>query len=1020
MKRNVLKHGLKCLAAVATACSIAVTMGTAALAETPTRQVDADTHNSYTTALGDSESTRYNGRVWSDKTVSTDSITFSGIVGEEQKTYTYTADPAQNEDFLVTFSTLATSTEVTHLPKIPVDVVYVLDFSASMTWGVDSQTVVTTNDPEGSRIQALVDALNLSIYQLQQDNSKNRVGVVYFNRIGNTWLELTELGDNKPEDQNKDGIPDYFTIQTFTGTEGKDDGEAVVQCNFGTPTSIRAATDSKTNIQFGLNVGMRMLSEATETTFTSDQGKTYTRIPNVVLMSDGAPTTISLPENNGEWWDELEIKETDKNGATIKDSVGWGDNDRPWSANGFMPMITAQYLKEKITEHYQLEAAGASNVDQAQASFYTIGFSVNQQTEDMVSLANLVLNPTENWSNASESSNSHIKEIFTQWNNLRSGQSTQVRYPTKSDDEYDGGGESLSVSTQSGWVPPESPNYVDAYYEANDAGQLEDAFHQIINEITVSAQSPTEVEGGDPVHDGYITYTDPIGQYMEVKEIKAMLFAGMEFLNPVISTNGNVTTYTFSGEISSEVYGQQNANEIIITVTENSDGTQTLQVQVPAAAIPLRVNEITIDENETVIENEYNDAAYPFRLIYSVGKVENAEVLLALDSAYCTANSVGGKEIYLYSNVYSNTDLGIDGSTAKRGDATVTFQPAKNNPFYFLQEDTPLYVDEDCQNQATGETVEENQTYYFQIQYYYKNEKETTVIARQGSALSHEGVEVKNDGQGLYIAKGSPRLGNLSDFAVPKAGTDKVTEAYAFSTAASKEDDSWIMTSYLGNNGRLAVTPADLKMVTDENNKDLNGQTVQVGQELTYTISYGNSTGTVQNITITDTIPAGTEYVEGSASPNAAWDETTKTLTWSISGVAAGQIGEVSFKVKVTEDAVQPGKVENSAQIVIGNNNVATNTVTVNVQVPTPVPTPTSTPTSTPVPSDTPSESGTPTPAVTPVPTAQPTAAVSESASVTGTIPQTSDSSHPELWTGLMAISVAGFALLLFMRKKHQ
>src|SRR5699024_9990696 len=128
-----------------------------------------------------------------------------------------------------TFSTLATSTEVTHLPKIPVDVVYVLDFSASMTWGVDSQTVVTTNDSEGSRIQALVDALNLSIYQLQQDNSKNRVGVVYFNRIGNKWLELTELGDSKPEDQNKDGIPDYFTIQTFTGTEGKDDGEAVVR-----------------------------------------------------------------------------------------------------------------------------------------------------------------------------------------------------------------------------------------------------------------------------------------------------------------------------------------------------------------------------------------------------------------------------------------------------------------------------------------------------------------------------------------------------------------------------------------------------------------------------------------------------------------------------------------------------------------------------------------------------------------------------------------------------------------------
>lgn len=1009
MKRNVLKHGLKCLAAVATACSIAVTMGTAALAETPTRQVDADTHNSYTTALGESGSTRYNGRVWSDKTVSEDSITFSGTVDGVNKEYTYTVEPSQNEDFLVTFSTLATSTEVTHLPKIPVDVVYVLDFSASMTWGTSAQTVV---DESSSRIAALVKALNESIYQLQQDNPENRIGVVYFNRIGNVWLDLQKLNGVKPDDNNNDGIPDYFSIQSFTGTQGQDNGEATVQCNFGTANGTTAKTDSKTNIQFGLNLGMHMLENATDTTFVSEGNNTYTRTPNIVLMSDGAPTTISLPVDGTSWWDALDNNDGD--------SVGWGDNDRPWSANGFMPMITAQYLKEKITEHYQAEAAGASNVDQAQASFYTIGFSVNQQTEDMVSLANLVLNPTDNWSSASESSNNHIKEIYTAWSELFNNQSAEVRYPTESDNDYDNGGERLSVSTQSGWVPPESPDYVDAYYEANDAGQLADAFRQIVNEITTSAQSPTEVESSDPVHDGYITYKDPIGKYMEVKNVKGLLYAGQPFTvkSTTVSEDQKTTTYHFEGTINSQVYGQQDVSEIIVTVIKNDDGTQTLQVQVPAAAIPLRVNNVTIGEDGNIQENNYNDAAYPLRLIYSVGLVDNAETLIATDEEYLKSNAAGENAVYLYSNLYSGTPY-AENTSKMRGDATVTFQPAKNSPFYFIQENTELYTDSECTQHATG-TLDSTQIYYFKIQYYNEKKNETAIIARQGSTLE-DYTDVDSNGW-LYIKEGAPRLNNLLDLAIIKDSvTEPVTDAYVLATEAARDESGdWIMTSYLGNNGRLTVTPADLKTVTDESGKDLNGQTVQIGQELTYTISYGNSMDTAQTIIITDVIPVGTEYVADSAGSNSTWNEDDRTLEWTISSVAPGATGTVTFRVKVTEDAVQPGKVENSAQIVIGNNNVATNTVTVNVQVPTPVPIPTSTPTSTPVPSDTPSESGTPTPAVTPVPTAQPTAAASESASVSGTIPQTSDSINPELWTGLMAISVAGFALLLFMRKKHQ
>lgn len=994
-----------------------------ARAENSGKQADAAAFDSYTTALGSDTSTRYNGRVWSDKTVSGDSIHLSGVVDGQEQQYTYTVDPDNGEDFLVAFSTLATSVEETHLPKVPVDVVYVLDFSASMTWGSNAQTVVNRDD---SRIAALVDALNKSIYQLQMDNAENRIGVVYFNRIGHEWLDLQELGEKFPEDINQDGIPDYFSLESFTGTEEKDDGAATVKCNFGKESGSTAKTDSKTNIQFGLNVGMRMLADAGETTFQSEQGNPYTRIPNVVLMSDGAPTTISLPEDGSSWWGALK-----ENGG---ESVGWGDNNRPWSANGFMPMITAQYLKEQITRHYKENAtqASAKNADQARASFYTIGFGVSQQTEDMVKLANLVLNPAASWNTATNGTTDVLQKIKDQWQAYSGGKDVEVKYAEDSNDSYPEGGESFTVTHSNQWNPPAVPDYVNAYYEANNADQLADAFRQIISEITEAAKSPTEVENNDPVHDGYITYTDPLGKYMAVKGIKALLFAGHAFTEYETSTAGNVTTYTFHGVIESEVYGRQDASQILITVTRNTDGSQTLQVKIPAVAIPLRVNNVVIDEDGKVKENTYNDAAYPLRLIYGVGRVENAELLLACDPDYRAAHGADGDRVYLYSNLYSGNDLGIDGSTAKRGDATVTFQPAENNPFYFLQEDTLLYTDPACTTRAAG-TLDPEGTYYFTIRFYAEQADvdgqddvtlqdgvATATIARKGTALQHEGVVVKSDQAGLYMEKGSPRLGNLSDLAVAKAGDNPVTEAYAFATAAARDDSGdWIMTSYLGNNGRVAVTPAALKTVADENGKDLNGQTVQVGQALTFTIRYGNSGSSVQNITITDTLPAGTEYLTGSADSNGVWSEESRTLTWTIVDVAPGATGTVTFRATVTEDAIQPGQVENSARILLGTNTVTTNTVTVDVQAPTPVPTPSPTTT----PSETPDEPDTTTPAVTaaatatPAPTAQP--AREEPDSTVHGIPQTGDASHPGLWGGLMGVSALGFAALLFMRKKH-
>lgn len=112
------------------------------------------------------------------------------------------------------------------------------------------------------------------------------------------------------------------------------------------------------------------------------------------------------------------------------------------------------------------------------------------------------------------------------------------------------------------------------------------------------------------------------------------------------------------------------------------------------------------------------------------------------------------------------------------------------------------------------------------------------------------------------------------------------------------------------------------KDVLDTKGTSIDGQEVKRGQELTYTVTYQNTTGQAQDVTITDAIPEHTTYVENSAD-NAGTYADGK-VTWN-KNVAAGETLKVTFKVKVDE-TVDQDKIENTAQVITGNNTVKTNT----------------------------------------------------------------------------------------------
>lgn len=340
-------------------------------------------------------STQYAGRIWTDKSVST-SVQYGNTELKVDK---------EKEDFLVTFSALSSAQTIKSQTASPIDVVFVLDFSASMTWGVDSQKV---SNPDGSdsRIKYLVDSLNNTIDTLVNANENNRIGIVTFNRVGQVFMDLTSAKEIKAKNiKNKN----YLELVNFSGTNGQDDGQSTVENHINNDSR---KTDSKTNIHYGLNEAMQMLMGVEDTTVIIE-GKNVQRIPNVVLMSDGAPTTIFSDQGLKDWWEDLS--------TTQNESIGWGDNSNAWSANGMLPMMTASYMKNVVTEHYFND----------QMNIYTIGFSTNQQTAEMVELANLVLNPLDNFDGQSKIE--EINRIFEAWDNYENNREATVHYVTKSD-----------------------------------------------------------------------------------------------------------------------------------------------------------------------------------------------------------------------------------------------------------------------------------------------------------------------------------------------------------------------------------------------------------------------------------------------------------------------------------------------------------------------------------------------------------------------------------------------------------
>ena len=341
------------------------------------------------------------------------------------------------------------------------------------------------------------------------------------------------------------------------------------------------------------------------------------------------------------------------------------------------------------------------------------------------------------------------------------------------------------------------------YKSATSAAELEKIFEEISGSI-IQTGYPTEVHDGYGEHkSGYITFTDELGDFMQVDNFTSVVYNGETFAKPAIKTEGNVDTYTFTGA----------AANLVITVQHAEEGKpQTgdiVTVKIPASLIPLRHFKIT-DGVLTVDNTE------PIQVNYTSSVKKEA-----LDNLF-TPKNVKGLEDY----IKSNTTTAENGSKTVNfyankwnagalGDTIANFEPADTNRYYYFQKQTPIYTDKNCTTPATG-SLAVGSKYYYKDEFEAlgadgKAESRTAVIEFAGEhAANFEGAVVRDASGNLSFSKGTARLAFIDELHTTKESvggnlTGTVTDVLnpKWNNMSAKANATEVDV-HLGNNGKIS------------------------------------------------------------------------------------------------------------------------------------------------------------------------------------------------------------------------
>lgn len=403
-------------------------------------------------------------------------------------------------------------------------------------------------------------------------------------------------------------------------------------------------------------------------------------------------------------------------------------------------------------------------------------------------------------------------------------------YPAASSSGNYWDGYTVSMGTRA-----ENSNY---YKTATQSTELNTVFQDIFKDATSNPPVPTLVESGkNATNGGYVSFNDPLGDYMTVDGFNAISFDDEIFEKSTKTTEttakGTVDTYVFEGvnEGNTAYPENVNLNTIIIKVTHSNDlkTGDIVDVQIPAALLPLRYYQVSKDLDGKV-SMKISDT-YPIRIFYSVSLKKNVKDAMAAGTSsdtelvnYVADHTEDDGKVYFYTNLFDGTNGGTDkeGNHYTAGNTTVSFKPAYTNSFYYYTEDTPIYTDPDCTIPATD--VQPKKSYYYDLTYYDTNKAD----ASGNLVLQHAPIEIsiatkdeidnvlKQNSKGEYYVPQKTLKGSYPQTLDEQVGPKQPNNTTG--TASRRIDFAWDLSNttgllFLGNNGKIGYnTTGSLKI----------------------------------------------------------------------------------------------------------------------------------------------------------------------------------------------------------------
>ena len=345
----------------------------------------------------------------------------------------------------------------------------------------------------------------------------------------------------------------------------------------------------------------------------------------------------------------------------------------------------------------------------------------------------------------------------------------------------------------------------DYYKSATNAEELKKVFDDISQAITSEAPYPTEIDKGyDATKSGYITFTDELGDFMQVDSFTEVVINGTPFTkaSKTVNKETKTDTYEFDGK----------AKDLLITVQragdDNAQKGDVVTVSIPASLIPLSHFK-TVDGKLSV------DSAQPICVKYTSSVKSTAldnlftpEKVTGLKD-YIENNTTvanGAKTVNFYANKWAAGDL---------GNTVATFEPADTNRYYYFQKQTPIYTDKDC-TQPAKNSLADTGTYYYKDEFEEQGENGEAKPASAviefigGDAAKFDGAIVADEDGNLSFSVGTARLAFIDELHTTKESvggnnTGTATDVLnpKWNNISAKATATHV-NSYLGNNGKIS------------------------------------------------------------------------------------------------------------------------------------------------------------------------------------------------------------------------